>query len=82
MDELAERGGAEYYEEFPELSEEFLANAKRVDYPPEQKELIAIEVAPSAAAYIRSHEPTLRQHLSAMIEAHIAKVAQDETPVS
>ena len=71
IDKLAEQGGEEYYEDIPKMSEEFLATAKRVDFPP--KEPVTVELTPRAAAYVRSRGLEFRLQLGAVLEAHIAE---------
>ncbi len=66
----------EYYGDISEMSEEFLTNAKRVDFPP--KEPVTLELTPHAAAYVRHRGPGFRSQLSAILEAHIAEVEGSE----
>ncbi len=89
MDDLAEKGGDKYYEDIPEMDEEFFENASF--FGPEEeakifaaaaaeadKETVSLQLTPQAAAYIRSRGPMFRSRLGAVLEAYVAQAEQSE----
>lgn len=80
MDELAERGGPEYYADIPELDDEFFATAERVNSQFAPKRKISLWVDDDVLAWLKGRGRGYQTRANRILRAAMESDQRNATP--
>lgn len=80
IDELAERGGPEYYADIPELDDEFFATAERVNSPFAPKRKISLWVDDDVLAWLKGRGRGYQTRANRILRAAMESDQRNATP--